>query len=245
MKIGEKLQELRKAKGMTQEDLADYLGVSRQSVSKWELDLAFPETEKLVKISQLFQVSLDSLFNPDEQTIVTTKKRFHYEYRSKRKLFGLPLVHINIGFGKYISKGIISIGNIATGFVSIGLLSIGLISLGIFAVGLISLATFALGILFAVGAIAVGLIAIGAIALGIFTIGAISIGYFSIGALSIGKYIAYGDYAKGLIAVGKTKAAGTHVYQGPIDKISLYQEIDLLVPSCWSLFIKWMKSFIS
>ena len=49
MTLGEKLSKLRKEYNYTQEQLADILGVSRQSISKWESDIAFPETDKLVK----------------------------------------------------------------------------------------------------------------------------------------------------------------------------------------------------
>jgi transcriptional regulator with XRE-family HTH domain len=244
MKIGEKLQKLRKAKGLTQEDLADYLAVSRQSVSKWELDLAYPETEKLIKLSQLYEVTIDSLINPQKEMNYQTK-RYHYEYKSKRTLFGLPLVHINIGKGKYISKGILSIGNIATGFLSLGFFSFGFFSFGLLGIGLFSLAVLSIALLLAVGSIAIGIIAVGAIALGLFTIGAISIGYFSVGALSIGKYIAFGDYANGLIAIGKTKAEGTYHFLEPINKQEVINTIEKVVPSKWSIFIEWIKFFIS
>lgn len=61
MSFGEKLQTLRKEAGLSQEDLADQLGVSRQAVSKWERDSGYPETEKLLHIARLFQVTVDYL----------------------------------------------------------------------------------------------------------------------------------------------------------------------------------------
>ena len=61
MTLGEKLQFLRKEKGMSQEKLAAELEVSRQAVSKWELDLTLPETENIIKIGKIFQVSYDYL----------------------------------------------------------------------------------------------------------------------------------------------------------------------------------------
>ena len=63
MTTGEKISKLRKDKGYTQEEFGDLLGVTRQSVSKWESDLSFPETEKLVLIAKMFNCSLDYLFN--------------------------------------------------------------------------------------------------------------------------------------------------------------------------------------
>ena len=60
---GEKLALLRKKRGITQEELSEMLNVSRQSVSRWELDAAFPETDKLIKLSKLFECSIDFLLN--------------------------------------------------------------------------------------------------------------------------------------------------------------------------------------
>ena len=61
MKFSEKLLSLRKQKGLSQEDLADKLNVTRQTVSKWELDQTVPDMNKLVEISKLFEISLDEL----------------------------------------------------------------------------------------------------------------------------------------------------------------------------------------
>lgn len=58
---------LRKRKGITQEQLSEILKVSRQSVSRWEMDAAFPETEKLIKLSRLLECSIDFLLNDDMQ----------------------------------------------------------------------------------------------------------------------------------------------------------------------------------
>ncbi len=63
MTTGEKLAMLRKRKNITQEQLAEILGVSRQSVSRWEMDQAFPETEKLIRLAGLFSCSIDFLLS--------------------------------------------------------------------------------------------------------------------------------------------------------------------------------------
>lgn len=68
MKLSEKIMELRKANGMTQEELASICNVSRQSISKWEADIALPETEKLLILGEIFQVSMDILLK-DELTL--------------------------------------------------------------------------------------------------------------------------------------------------------------------------------
>jgi transcriptional regulator with XRE-family HTH domain len=61
MEFNNKLYELRKQKGLSQEELANRLNVSRQTVSKWEVGESSPDMEKLVAISELFDISLDEL----------------------------------------------------------------------------------------------------------------------------------------------------------------------------------------
>lgn len=61
MNFGETLFKLRKEKGLSQEALAEKLGTTRQAVSKWENSQGFPETEKLLALSNLFEVSVDTL----------------------------------------------------------------------------------------------------------------------------------------------------------------------------------------
>lgn len=61
MKFGEKLQALRRAKGLSQEQLAEALGVTRQAISKWELNASLPDVEKLLALSEFFAVSTDYL----------------------------------------------------------------------------------------------------------------------------------------------------------------------------------------
>lgn len=61
MEIGNKINQLRKLSGMTQEQLAEKLNVSRQTISKWESDSTSPDLESIVKISRIFHVSLDDL----------------------------------------------------------------------------------------------------------------------------------------------------------------------------------------
>lgn len=65
MTFGEKLQYLRKEKNWTQEQLAGQIGISRQALSKWEQSTATPDTEHVVRISQLFGISTDALLLDD------------------------------------------------------------------------------------------------------------------------------------------------------------------------------------
>ena len=61
MTLGENIYKLRTGKKLSQEDFAAAMEVSRQSVSKWENDMAVPELEKLIKMARLFEISLDEL----------------------------------------------------------------------------------------------------------------------------------------------------------------------------------------
>ena len=65
MTLGEKLSKLRKEYNYTKEQLADILGVSRQSISKWESDIAYPETEKLIELGKIFECSMDYLLKDE------------------------------------------------------------------------------------------------------------------------------------------------------------------------------------
>jgi len=68
MTFAEKLQSLRKAKNLSQEDLAEKCGVTRQSVSKWETGLGYPETEKLLVLCDILDVNLDYLLRDISDT---------------------------------------------------------------------------------------------------------------------------------------------------------------------------------
>ena len=66
MEFNEKLQELRKSRSMTQEELADALFVSRTAISKWESGRGYPSLDSLKQISRYFSVSIDELICPEE-----------------------------------------------------------------------------------------------------------------------------------------------------------------------------------
>ncbi len=228
MKFHEKLQKLRKEKGMSQESLAEILNVSRQAISKWESGQSYPEMDKLIALSEMFSITLDNLvkdgeIKTDQNNSISEpfwlSRGNYYEYKSKRTLFGLPLVHINIGRGFRKAKGIVAIGNAATGLVSFGLASIGILSGGVASVGLVSLGALCVGALLSVGGISVGTISIGAIAVGVFTIGAVSVGMFSLGACSIASHIAIGDYAQGHIAIGRIVSGEKIIEVSETDRI--------------------------
>ena len=74
MNISDRIQTLRKAKGMSQEQLADAVGVSRQAVSKWESEQASPDLDKVVIMSELFEVTTDYILKGIEPVEVQDHK---------------------------------------------------------------------------------------------------------------------------------------------------------------------------
>ena len=62
MNLGEKLLSLRKKKGLSQEEVADILHVTRQTISKWETNQSMPDFDKVVPICDLYEISTDELF---------------------------------------------------------------------------------------------------------------------------------------------------------------------------------------
>lgn len=257
MTLGGKLSKLRKENNYTQEQLADILGVSRQAISKWESNITYPETDKLIRMSELFDCSLDYLLKDTEETdrknqpneeILFFRRRLR-ERKSEKTVWDMPLWHIGRNAMGFIAvglnaRGVIAVGLKAKGIVSLGMLSIGVLSLGMFSIGLLSIGMFALGLLSA-GCFSIGVFVTGAISLGIISIGAIAIGDFSVGALSIGKYFALGDNARAMIAIGDTEAAGS-VFQkiGELsaqDITTVKQSLDTIVPT----YLSWAKEIIN
>lgn len=157
MEFRERLYQLRKGRGISQEELAHTVGVSRQAVQKWEAGAATPDLNNLSALADYFAVSLDYLVrgiepekpaapSPQQAVIQNYYRGWRYEYRSRRTLFGLPLVHINLcDRGLCRAKGVIAIGNVATGLIAIGGFSAGLLTLGGFSAGLLALGGLAAG----------------------------------------------------------------------------------------------------
>lgn len=239
MTFAEKLIELRKSKGWSQEELGDKLGVTRQTISKWELGSTTPEMEKIAALSELFNITTDELIKgkapekssvfyedkiPDGMEVVFVEKRrkFGFEYKSEKTWRGIPLIHINLKGGAH---GVFAVGLAANGIISIGLAAMGVLPIGLAAVGLIALGGFvAVGVI-ASAALSLGVISIGGLAVGIISWGGISGGWLSFGGLAAGKYaigggatgdIAIGGLANGIIAVGES-AEGEIVFGLPVN----------------------------
>lgn len=74
MNLSENLKKIRKEHHLSQEQFAEKLGVSRQSVSKWESDLAYPDLDKIIQISTIFNIQVDDLLNQNIQEVSNEKK---------------------------------------------------------------------------------------------------------------------------------------------------------------------------
>lgn len=104
MEIGNKIMELRKKKGVSQEELAEIIGVARQTISKWELGETSPDLKQSKELSKIFNVSLDELTNNDVKSVLVEK------VSNTEKLTGL-IYKIIIGIGIFIILfGILGIG---------------------------------------------------------------------------------------------------------------------------------------
>jgi transcriptional regulator with XRE-family HTH domain len=68
MKFQEKISQIRKDKGLSQEELAEKLGISRQAIAKWEAGLSYPDVDNLITLSSLFQISIDSMLKTEEDS---------------------------------------------------------------------------------------------------------------------------------------------------------------------------------
>ncbi|MFQ7853785.1 MAG: helix-turn-helix domain-containing protein [Flavonifractor plautii] len=129
MEFRERLYQLRKGRGISQEELAHTVGVSRQAVQKWEAGAATPDLGNLSALADYFVVSLDYLVrgiepekpaapSPQQAVIQNYYTGWSYEFRSRRTLLGLPLVHINLVTAAVSGQGVIAIGNVATGLIA-------------------------------------------------------------------------------------------------------------------------------
>lgn len=238
MDIGKNILKLRKMQGLSQEQLAEKMKVTRQTISNWELEESSPDIKQAKELSKIFNVSLDQLANNAEYIHNNNSNR-GYEYISKTKIRGLPLVHVNFGFGREIrtAKGIIAIGNIAKGIIALGGVSIGVFTLGAVSIGLMSLGAFALGLLLSIAGLSIGSIAIGGIAIGLFSIGGISMGLYSIGGIAIAKYVASGDYAYGYIAIGNHVKGSIELLQNEVTSSEIKSIILQHFPKTWDIIM--------
>ena len=89
MNIADRIQYLRKTKGMSQEELADQIGVSRQAVSKWESEQSTPDLEKIIIMSNLFEVTTDYILKGIEPVSTTNRKTIRTLYVGFALIFAI------------------------------------------------------------------------------------------------------------------------------------------------------------
>lgn len=256
MALQHRLRVLRKEKGYSQENLAELVGVSRQALSKWESGQSEPDLDKLIRLSEIFEVAIDSLVKEtqgesERRQVLYTEASvppaaffspWQYEYKSERTLFGLPLVHIHFGRRFAKAKGIIAIGYRATGIIAIGLFAKGLIAVGLLSLGILSFGSLALGLLSG-GAVAVGVFAAGAVAVGLLATGAVAVGMFSVGAVAVASRVAVGDHAYAPVAIGRV-VDGFHTIRQEISGISK-QDAEIVIRSVYPKLWGWIVSFLT
>lgn len=85
MTLGQKLKEIRKKFGLSQEQLAEIINVSRQAITKWETDAGLPDTENLKELSRIFEISINYLLdNNNELPLLVMKKKLDKDnYKNK------------------------------------------------------------------------------------------------------------------------------------------------------------------
>ena len=209
MEFREQLMELRKQRGWSQEQLGAKIGVTRQTVSKWETGDTTPELAKLIELSSLFEISVDRLIGIEERKdtapVYIHETGWNYEYKSKTTLWGLPLVHINVGRGLRRAKGVIAVGNCAVGIISTGGLSAGIISIGGLSGGIVS----------------------------------IGLGVYSLGGCAAASRVAAGGAARGVIAIGdQVRGTVEFPLKNGVSSVEIRQAILDKFPGTWKWLVR-------
>lgn len=225
MKFCDKLVELRREKGYSQEQLALMLGVSRQAVSKWEAGTTMPDISKILQLSEFFEVTTDYLLKEsveerrsakgdasekfdelsETQTRILEKLEKmeesegaavrEYEYISEKRLFGLPLVHIHFKWTRGYRPNFGRALHTPRACADFHTKAKGILAIGNNAAGVLSIGFLAKGL------ISIGLYSFGVFALGIMCLGLLALGILSFGGLAAGV-VAIGYVAMGVSAIG-------------------------------------------
>lgn len=120
--MGDIISTLRKEKGMTQKDLADMLNITDKAVSKWERNIAFPDTATLPKIAEIFGVSVEELMN--------VKSASGNRYKEAPYLLNIILKAVPTAMGvAVVVSSLLGKLDVKSGFTMLG---IGLVCIGIY-----------------------------------------------------------------------------------------------------------------
>lgn len=93
MEIGQKLKEARMRSGFTQEDIAEKLNVSRQTISNWENEKSYPDIVNVITLSDLYSISLDDLLKGDDELMEHLEESTNV-VKSNKKLMGAVVINI-------------------------------------------------------------------------------------------------------------------------------------------------------
>lgn len=91
MSIGERLINLRKSKNLSQEQVADQINVTRQTISKWETDQSVPDLDKVIPLCELYGISADELLSGNIKEEMETSDSYNYSNMRKKKSLGIGL----------------------------------------------------------------------------------------------------------------------------------------------------------
>lgn len=149
MKIGKFLGELRKGKSLTQEQLAEKLGVARRTVSRWETGNNLPDIALLIELSDFYAVDLREMLDGerrnrkmDKELEETVRKVAEYDHEGKQRITRVVLVYFSLGVVALIANFLMSMTEMPETFL------VGFIKGGTFAMALCAMI---LGILYATG----------------------------------------------------------------------------------------------
>jgi len=96
MKLSDKIINLRKTNGWSQEDLAERLNVSRQAISRWENGTALPDANNILQLSKLFSVTADYLLNEDASNIPSPQESIHRSNISKKTFWLIAAIAFSV-----------------------------------------------------------------------------------------------------------------------------------------------------
>jgi len=108
MTLGEKIKTCRKSVGMSQEKVADLVGVSRQAVTKWEVNQSAPNTENLFKLAEIFGTTVDMLLDSEDENKQSPAEQIYYLYKmeeEKKAAIKKQKLKRNIKIALYIAVG--------------------------------------------------------------------------------------------------------------------------------------------
>lgn len=118
MKLPDKIIKLRKAKGWSQEDLAEKLDISRQAISRWENGTALPDVQNVLQISKLFNVTTDYLLNDDYESdrdipvVQTTAQETEDLFQKKKRMHLISAIAFTIAVFFWLIGAVSSMSNI-------------------------------------------------------------------------------------------------------------------------------------